>query len=179
MEEFLKNGENKEDLFAYLSEGVLNFMEVPSSKELNITHRDSVVTKGNILSDLAPCDHEESDTRMMFHLFHAVKSGCKTIFLSTGDSDLVVIATYAFSVLVQEYTDLQLWVLFGQRKTSTVYNIRKICESLGTAKCRALLFFVALTGCDTTSQFVGKGKLSGWNAWSSYPEATSAFLNIS
>ena len=45
MEEFLKNGENKEDHFAYLSEGVLNFMQVPSSKELNITHRNSVVTK--------------------------------------------------------------------------------------------------------------------------------------
>ena len=176
MEEFLKNGDNKEDLFAYLSEGVLKFMEVPASKQLNITYKDSVITRGGSLSDLAPCDHEESDTRMLFHIFHAVKSGCKSLFLSTGDSDVVIIATYAFSVLVQEQQDLQVWILFGQGKSSSVYNVRKIYEFLGPVKCRALLFFVAFTGCDTTSQFAGKGKLSGWNAWLSYPEATNAFL---
>ena len=40
--------------------------------------------------------------------------------------------------------------------------------------CNAI--FVTFTGCDTTSQFAGKGKLSGWNAWLSYPHATNGFL---
>ena len=62
MEEFLKNGDNKEDLFAYLSEGVLLSIEVPPSKQLYITYKDSVIAKGGHLPDLAPCDHEESDT---------------------------------------------------------------------------------------------------------------------
>ena len=176
MEEFLKNGNNKEDLFAYLSEGVLTNMDVPETKQLHITYKDSVLSKGGDPTELAPCDHEESDTRVMLHISHAVRGGSRSLFLSTGDSDVVVIATYVFSVLVQDVPDLQLWVLFGQGKDSSVYDIRKIYEFLGPAKCRAMLFFVTFTGCDTTSQFAGKGKLSGWNAWLSYPHATNGFL---
>ena len=88
---------------------------------------------------------------MMFHIFQAVKSGCRSVFLSTGDRDVVVIATYVFSVLIQDYSDLQLWILFGQGKDSPVYDVSKIYEFLGPAKCHALLFFVAFTGCNTTS----------------------------
>ena len=79
-------------------------------------------------------------------------------------------------MLVQGYPDLQLMILFGQGKQSSVYDVRKIHEFLGPAKCRVIPFFVALTGCDTTSQFAGKGKLSAWNAWLAYPLATDAFL---
>ena len=39
-----------------------------------------------------------------------------------------------------------------------------------------LLFLVAFTGCDTTSQFVGKGKISAWNTWLAYPEAIDGFM---
>ena len=81
---------------------------------------------------------------MLFHLFHAVKSGCKSLFLSTGDSDVVVIATYAFSVLVQEHRDLQLWILFGQGQSSSVYDVRKIYEFLDPVKCCGLLFLCLL-----------------------------------
>ena len=176
MDAFLKNGDNKEDLFAYLSEGVLSHIEIDVTKQLFITHKDSVLSKGGTSSEIAPCNHEESDTRMMVHIVHAVKNGCRTVFLSTVDSDVVVIATYVFSMLVQEYPDLQLMILFGQGKQSSVYDVRKIYEFLGPAKCRAIPFFVALTGCDTTSQFNGKGKISAWNAWLAYPMATDAFL---
>ena len=140
MEEFLKNGNNKEDLFAYLSEGVLTNMDVPETKQLHITYKDSVLSKGGDPTELAPCDHEESDTRVMLHISHAVRGGSRSLFLSTGDSDVVVIATYVFSVLVQDVPDLQIWVLFGQGKDSSVYDIRKIYEFLGPAKCRAMLF---------------------------------------
>ena len=112
----------------------------------------------------------------MVHIVHAVKNGCRTVFLSTVDSDVVIIATFVFSMLVQQYPDLELRILFGKGKQSSVYDVRKIYEFLGPAKCRAIPFFVALTGCDTTSQFAGKGKLSAWNAWLAYPLATDAFL---
>ena len=69
-----------------------------------------------------------------------------------------------------------MWILFGQGKNSSVFKVNKIYESLGAARCRALLFFVAFTGCDTTSQFVGKGKVSAWNTWLAYPEATDGFM---
>ena len=67
------------------------------------------------------------------------------------------------SVLVSDYLDLQLWILFANSKDSSVYDVgRKIYDFLGPAKCRAIPFFVTFTRCDTTSQFARKGKLSDW-----------------
>ena len=46
---------------------------------------------------------------------------------------------------------------------------------LGVQKCHALPIFHALTGCDVMSSFSGKGKKSAWQAWSAFPEVTTAF----
>ena len=54
-------------------------MEIDETKQRYITHKDSVISKGGALSEIAPCDHEESDTRMMVHIVHAVKNGCRTV----------------------------------------------------------------------------------------------------
>jgi hypothetical protein len=54
-------------------------------------------------------------------------------------------------------------------------NINTICVSLGEARSRSLPVFHALTGCDTTSSFYGKGKKSAWQAWELYPDVTSTF----
>ena len=43
---------------------------------------------------------------------------------------------------------------------------------------RALPFFHAFTGCDTTPQFFGKGKRIAWESWKSFPEVTEAFLSV-
>lgn len=47
-----------------------------------------------------------------------------------------------------------------------------IAHSLGPAKAMALPAFHALTGCDTTSAFFGKGKKTAWSVWQSMPEIT-------
>ena len=47
-----------------------------------------------------------------------------------------------------------------------------IAQSLGPAKAMALPAFHALTGCDTTSAFYGKGKKTAWSVWQSMPELT-------
>jgi hypothetical protein len=39
--------------------------------------------------------------------------------------------------------------------------------------------FHALTGCDTTSSFFGKGKKKAWTVWNNFPEATEAFHLLS
>ena len=158
MIDFLKNGENKEDLFQFLSKGVEQ-IEITAGKQVWITYNDTVIRKGSTL-DFGSCDHDESDTRTMVHLTHAVQNGCKKLVLSTVDSDVVVLSIYAFSVLRQEYPDLQFWVIVGPPKKQSVYHIGQIFENLGEQKCKALPFFTAFTGCDTTSQFVNKGKLS-------------------
>ena len=54
-----------------------------------------------------------------------------------------------------------------------------MCQQLGVPNSTALLFYHAFTGCDTTSQFFGKGKKTSWDSWKAYPEVTEAFLSIS
>ena len=39
--------------------------------------------------------------------------------------------------------------------------------------------FHALTGCDTTSGFNGRGKITCWDAWKSCPSLTDTLLNLS
>ena len=51
-----------------------------------------------------------------------------------------------------------------------------MCQKLGRETSVSLPFFHALTGCDTTSHFLGRGKKSSWEPWKSYPDVTKAFL---
>ena len=44
---------------------------------------------------LAPCSHEEADTRMLLHLEDAVKQGYGKICIRTVDTDVVVLAIAA------------------------------------------------------------------------------------
>jgi len=48
-------------------------------------------------SHLAPCDHEEVDTRMILHIADAVNKGFKKILLHTVDTDVVVLSVEAAS----------------------------------------------------------------------------------
>ena len=54
----------------------------------------------------------------------------------------------------------------------------KIAASLGSKKSLALPMFHALSGCDTVSAFVGHGKKTAWAVWSSFPDLTSALLEL-
>ena len=65
-----------------------------------------------------------------------------------------------------------------EKALGSYYSINTICQALGPEKSKALPFFHAFTGSDTTSQFHGKGKKSAWDAWKSYQEATMAFVHI-
>ena len=48
------------------------------------------------LSSLAPCSHEEADTRLFLHVADAARKGCKKICVLTVDTDVVVIAIAMF-----------------------------------------------------------------------------------
>lgn len=64
---------------------------------------------------------------------------------------------------------------FGTGKHFRYLHVNTICQNLSEPKCKALSFFHAFTGCDTTSQFFGKAKKSSWEAWKSFSGATEAF----
>ena len=50
--------------------------------------------------------------------------------------------------------------------------VHVVAAQLGPSKAPALPAFHALTGCDTTSAFFGKGKKTAWAVWQSLPDLT-------
>lgn len=171
---FLQDSQNKEELFALLTEDVAA-TDYPPDKVVHITAGQSVVTKGD--SDQMPVsDQEEADTRMCLHVADAAKKGARVIMVSTVDTDVVVILIGIYFQLVKMYITLQLWVAFGKGKNFRYFHINSICSELGEDRSCALPFFHAFTGSDTTSQFLGKAKKSCWECWRSCPSVTEAFM---
>lgn len=63
------------------------------------------------VSDMAPCSHEEADTRIILHVGAATKAGHRNFVIRTSDSDVVVLAVWAVSALQQRIN--HLWVALG------------------------------------------------------------------
>ncbi len=64
---------------------------------------------------MAPCSHEEADTRMFVHAKQAVMEGYQTLMIKANDTDVVVIAISILPSL-QELGLQKLWIAFGQGK---------------------------------------------------------------
>lgn len=138
---------------------------------------ESVVSLGlNSASAAMPdCNHEEADTRIVVHLLHALEHGMGTIKVHTADSDVIAILVGAFFDLTSTRPSLDIWVAFGTGKNFRFDSINAICVGIGEPRARALPVFHALSGCDTTSAFRGRGKKSPWQAWQAYQEVTLTF----
>ena len=150
-------------------------------KQLVITDGEAVLSKPLLpdLTSLAPCNHEEADSRMLLHASHAANYagwltqnyGHHSIVIRTVDTDVVVLAVS----LVQELQpEDELWLAFG-----TGRSFRYLAAGLGREKARALPMFHALTGCDTVSSFARRGKKTAWAVWTVLPELTEALLLLS
>ena len=71
---FLASIENLKKLFSFLSKKVTE-QPIDENKTVYITNNDLVhrVGDGNS-SSMPPCNHEEADTRVLVHLFHALET---------------------------------------------------------------------------------------------------------
>ena len=54
-----------------------------------------------------------------------------------------------------------------------------MAQARGDGTCGGFPAFHALTGCDVTSSFAGKGKRTTWTAWDAYYDAMSALCTLS
>ena len=124
-----------------------------------------MITGGSAAS-IPDCNHEEADTRMVVLLRHALlMEGAVTVLFRTVDTDVVVILVGKLHDLKAVNAHVNIWVAFRMGRNFKFISINRICASLGEQKSRSLPVFHALTGCDTTSAFNGKGKRSAWKAW--------------
>ena len=57
--------------------------------------------------------------------------------------------------------------------------IHSYVNELGEEKCCALPFWYGFTGCDSVSQFGGRGKKTAWDVWGAYPDVTETFIQLS
>ena len=112
------------------------------------------------LQFLQPCYKEDADDRIPLHAMEKSRLGFKRLMIVTVDTDLVVIAFYA-------YWDLnvtKLWIEFGTRKDRRWLSVHSYAELLKERVYRAAIFCFALTGCDTVSKFLGRSKPTAWKS---------------
>lgn len=174
---FLKVSKNKEELFNFLSEELINVTS-ESPYFLLTTKGELVLSNKEIdLTSVSPSNQEEADSRMMLHLLDAVKNGHEKIFLRTVDSDVVILCLH-FLFVFQNYGLSELWVGFGTGKAYRDIPVHEVASILGHKNCEALPFFHAFTGCDMTSSMQGIGKKTGWRAWSNFPEVTDTMIEL-
>ena len=134
-----------------------------TTRPLYITSGESVISTG--FGAMTGCNHEEADTRIVVHIIHALQQGMKTVKVRTADTDVIAILVGTFFDLKLTHPCVDIWVAFGTGKSFKYLNINAISSHIGEAKARALPMFHALTGCDTTSAFKGRGKKTAWQAW--------------
>ena len=98
------------------------------------------------LEGVAPCSHEEADTRILVHARHAAIEGYKSLMIE-ANTDFVVIAISLMPSLAATGLE-KMWVAFGKGEHRRWIPIHELVSVIGPEKTNGMLFFHALTGCD-------------------------------
>ena len=170
----MRDSDNKTELFSYLADKIA---EKHTPNIVIVTKGDTVMSNQQVnLDHLAPCSHEEADTRIFLHVRHAVVEGSKVIMIRANDTDVLVIAISTLPSLIDLGLQ-QLWIAFG--RDIRWIPVHDINATISPVKIPGMLFFHAFSGCDIVSAFKGKGKKSAWQTWEMFPEATEVFRKLS
>ena len=113
---------------------------------------------------------EETDTRVVLYLHHAVSLGYKNAVVRTPDTDIFIILLYhAHNIALTVFLDT------GTGKNRRLINISELAECYGADYCNTLLTFHAFTGEDCTSCFKGKGKVAPLKKLEKKPKVPRSF----
>ena len=150
---FLGSNENKAELFLFLAHQIKD-INIEGKQIISIAEEDVVSSSPIDTTGLAPCSHEEADTRLLLHVAQGIRCGFDKVIIRTVDTDVVILSIANFHQLCPT----ELWIFFEAEKHHRYIPAHQIAVNLGEEKCRALRFFHAFTRCDTVSAFSGKGK---------------------
>ncbi|KAH3710515.1 hypothetical protein DPMN_069999 [Dreissena polymorpha] len=93
---FSQNIENKTELFEYLAdkrtESSPERMQILSTKGQEIVSNQQY----ELINTLAPCSHEDADTRAILRVSDAASHGLRKVMIRTVDTDVVVLAVAFF-----------------------------------------------------------------------------------
>ena len=176
---FLRESTNKTELFNFLAEEV---GKMTTMNEVIVTREENALPSSSHPSakvdELAPCTHEEADTRIFLHAWNAARNGHKSLLIEANDTDIVVIALSHMSTFAAMGLE-KMWVAFGKGQRTRWIPIHDLASSLGPEKTKGILFFHAFSGCDVVSGFNGKGKKTAWQTWNVCNEASATFAKLS
>jgi len=119
-QDFLQVDLNKIELFSFLSKALIKLYR-PENKQLVVTNEDQIlcVPQQEDIHLIAPCSHEEADSRMMLHVAHAVQHGHHQILVHSVDTDAVVLAVMVSATLPDKN---EIWIAFGTGKSSNIWQ---------------------------------------------------------
>ena len=169
-QEFLRLVDNKTELFDFLVENLSGEKDVYTTCGQNVLC--SRVRQD--ISSLAPCTHEEADTRMLPHAVDSASKRYLRTILRTVDTDVLVLAVST----VVSLQDTEIWVAFGTGKHLRYIRAHDIAKELEYKKALSLPMFNAFTGCDTVSSFASRGKKTAFDTWKSFNEVTPVFSTL-
>ena len=98
----------------------------------------------------------------------------------TVDSEVVVLS-FDYAKIVKDAGTEKFSVVYGAKEK--YFDVFDNLSYFGEDICRALPYFYALTGCDTTSSFYQLGKAKFWKTWmkqhkNNNESLTRAFIHI-
>lgn len=100
-------------------------------------------------------DHEEADDRILFHIFHIIKTSTSSeIVICSTDTDVFVNALFHYHETWKNAGLEKLWVAFGAGKTLRYIPLHSLSieNTVPHIILTTLPAIHSLTGCDTTSK---------------------------
>lgn len=146
---FLKSGKNKENIMEFFFESLKSVPhQTFGGKEIYLCHSDKcdrfqVVGGTVIVQNIGEltCDHEEADTRMGLHTFHASQNGFADVVIASPDTDVFVIMLH-----VSTTCHSSIYFLTGTGVKRRMIPVTTVQQKLGNQLCEALIGFHAFSG---------------------------------
>ncbi|CAG9762726.1 unnamed protein product [Ceutorhynchus assimilis] len=172
--DFLKSTSNKMSLIKFVTQYLIKSSpKLPPEKVLWIagglqdgSMSIKVKNSGVTVDELLQSNHEEADTRLIFHLVHS--STGSPIVVKSDDTDVLVLLIY-FYWNDKKLNASEIYMEKGHNTTSTnkkrFVPIHLIAQNLQKPISDGLPAFHAITGCDTTNSFFKIGKKSAWQIY--------------
>ena len=111
------------------------------------------------------CNHEEADTRIIFHAVHCT-SEHDVLIVETPDTDVIVLLVHhRASIKAREiYVKMGTNAKNQHTDNGRYIPIHQICNALSQPQINIMIYAYCLSGCDTVSSFTGIGKKKVFNA---------------
>jgi hypothetical protein len=177
---FLSSGDNKTQLIELL---VKEWQR--DKNAVKLLDREILVTSGKICTKLTSTDgesvdsveitdlestHEEADTKIILHSIHQSASSPRGIIVRSSVTDVfLLLMHFTFGIPTKLFMDA------GVGNHRRMIPVSDLAAVHGQQFCEALLGLHAFSGCDSTSSFVRKGKITVLKTLRQHPHFQATF----